>query len=278
MLSVARSQWAEALLTCRRATPGRTRARASGRDPAGGSGSQHVRKAKPTRWFRLGCRSFNWSLKHACRDDAFYLPTAPDAVDTLERAWLAEDNGPRITEEGDFKTDAQTYKVRHVFAGRWLDWRGAGKGADQLRICAAFGWRAAGPAGGVLNNTGSRCQGDGELTSGRPLAGSFLLGDLIMDQRPLTRPSKYRTNSSGLQPKPEPHARNSPKRQQCASPNLDDQAAAALYEATTRGHRVMIAVDVDSPDGLTRPITVGADQRITQHAAFGLFAPTAKRN
>ncbi|AMU99418.1 head maturation protease, ClpP-related [Xanthomonas citri] len=59
--------------------------------------------------------------------NAFYLLTSPDAVDTLERAHLEEDNGPRITEDEGFKTDARTYKVRHVFAARWLDWRGAVK-------------------------------------------------------------------------------------------------------------------------------------------------------
>ncbi|WP_115529954.1 head maturation protease, ClpP-related [Xanthomonas campestris] len=58
---------------------------------------------------------------------AFYVLTSPDAVDTLERAHLEEDNGPRITEDEGFKTDARTYKVRHVFAARWLDWRGVAK-------------------------------------------------------------------------------------------------------------------------------------------------------
>ncbi|MEA9654881.1 hypothetical protein ABFU65_11020 [Xanthomonas campestris pv. raphani] len=59
--------------------------------------------------------------------NAFYLLTSPDAVDTLERAHLEEDNAPRITEDEGFKTDTRTYKVRHVFAARWLDWRGAVK-------------------------------------------------------------------------------------------------------------------------------------------------------
>ncbi len=59
--------------------------------------------------------------------NAFYVLSSPDAVDTLERAHLEEDNGPRITEDEGFKTDARTYKVRHVFAARWLDWRGVAK-------------------------------------------------------------------------------------------------------------------------------------------------------
>ncbi|NJC50286.1 UNVERIFIED_ORG: ATP-dependent protease ClpP protease subunit/phage major head subunit gpT-like protein [Xanthomonas campestris] len=59
--------------------------------------------------------------------NGFYVLTSHEAVDTLERAHLDEDNGPRITEDEGFKTDARTYKVRHVFAARWLDWRGAVK-------------------------------------------------------------------------------------------------------------------------------------------------------
>lgn len=56
---------------------------------------------------------------------AFYLLASPDQVDTMERAWLEADNGPVIDEEGAFTSDARSYKVRHVFAARWLDWRGA---------------------------------------------------------------------------------------------------------------------------------------------------------
>ncbi len=58
---------------------------------------------------------------------AFYLLTGPESVDTFERAWIDADNGPVITEEDGFKDDTKTYKVRHVFGGRWLDWRGAVK-------------------------------------------------------------------------------------------------------------------------------------------------------
>lgn len=59
--------------------------------------------------------------------DAFYVLTGPELVDTLERAWLAADNGPVIEEEGMFMRDVQQYKVKHVFGARWLDWRGAVK-------------------------------------------------------------------------------------------------------------------------------------------------------
>lgn len=58
---------------------------------------------------------------------AFYLLTSAELIDTLERAWLQETNGPVITEEGKFESDVQRYKVKHVFAARWLDWRGAVK-------------------------------------------------------------------------------------------------------------------------------------------------------
>lgn len=60
-------------------------------------------------------------------EDACYLLTSPDNVDTLERAWLEEDDGPKIEEEDGFAVDAKSYKVRHVCGSRWLDWRGAVK-------------------------------------------------------------------------------------------------------------------------------------------------------
>ncbi|GGA70664.1 hypothetical protein GCM10011521_05940 [Arenimonas soli] len=61
-------------------------------------------------------------------EDAFYLATSPDNVDTLERAWLEQDDGPNIQEADSFAVDAKTYKIRHVFGSRWLDWRGVVKG------------------------------------------------------------------------------------------------------------------------------------------------------
>lgn len=60
-------------------------------------------------------------------DDAFYVLTGPESVDTFERAWLEADNGPVIEEDTAFATDAKSYKIRHVFGGRWLDWRGVVK-------------------------------------------------------------------------------------------------------------------------------------------------------
>jgi ATP-dependent protease ClpP protease subunit len=60
-------------------------------------------------------------------DDAAYLLASPAQIDTVERAWLEADNGPVIAEEDGFNTDDRTYKVRHVFGSRWLDWRGAVK-------------------------------------------------------------------------------------------------------------------------------------------------------
>lgn len=59
--------------------------------------------------------------------NAFYLTAAPAAIDTFERAWLDSDNGPVIQERSNIDDDTRDYKVRHVFGGRWLDWRGAVK-------------------------------------------------------------------------------------------------------------------------------------------------------
>lgn len=59
--------------------------------------------------------------------DAFYVLADSGSIDTLERAWLEADNGPVIEQEDTFSTDARFYKARHVFASRWLDWRGAVK-------------------------------------------------------------------------------------------------------------------------------------------------------
>lgn len=58
---------------------------------------------------------------------AFYLATSTDAVDTYERAWLAGENGPTIETETGFVNDVMQYKARHVFGGRWLDFRGVVK-------------------------------------------------------------------------------------------------------------------------------------------------------
>ena len=60
--------------------------------------------------------------------------------------------------------------------------------------------------------------------------------------------------------------------------DLDSNLAVVLCEARSRGDRMMIAVDVDSPDGLIRLVSVSADQHFTQHAAFGLFTPSSSRN
>jgi len=60
-------------------------------------------------------------------DSAAYLLAAPESVDTYERAWLEADNGPVVEEDSEFVRDVKNYKVRHVFGGRWLDWRGVVK-------------------------------------------------------------------------------------------------------------------------------------------------------
>lgn len=58
---------------------------------------------------------------------AFYLSTSVDAVDTYERAWLQGEGGPTIETETGFVNDVMQYKARHVFGGRWLDFRGVVK-------------------------------------------------------------------------------------------------------------------------------------------------------
>lgn len=57
-----------------------------------------------------------------------------------------------------------------------------------------------------------------------------------------------------------------------------DAAARMTTASLSGGERLMIAVDVDTPDGLVRLITVSPDQRVTPHAAFGLFTPSISRN
>lgn len=77
-------------------------------------------------------------------------------------------------------------------------------------------------------------------------------------------------------------ARKASQLAQAASIRLahaDPDAAARMTTASlSGGERLTIAVDVDTPDGLVRLITVSADQRITQHAAFGQFAAGNSRN
>lgn len=57
--------------------------------------------------------------------NAFYLAAGFEQVDTLEIAGLAADGGaPVVEEETSFNVDAKTWKVRHVFAAAFTDWRG----------------------------------------------------------------------------------------------------------------------------------------------------------
>lgn len=58
-------------------------------------------------------------------DSAFYLSASSDQVDTLEIAGLQADGGrPVIEEESEFNRDAKAWKVRHVVAAAFTDWRG----------------------------------------------------------------------------------------------------------------------------------------------------------
>lgn len=58
---------------------------------------------------------------------AAYLLASSQQIDTAELAYLEEDGGPVVEEEAEFKRDVRAYKVRSVFAARFLDWRGAVK-------------------------------------------------------------------------------------------------------------------------------------------------------
>lgn len=56
---------------------------------------------------------------------AFYLAASADQVDTLEVAGLQADDGlPVVEEESEFHRDAKAWKVRHVVATAFTDWRG----------------------------------------------------------------------------------------------------------------------------------------------------------
>ncbi|MGH8698097.1 MAG: prohead protease/major capsid protein fusion protein [Burkholderiales bacterium] len=56
---------------------------------------------------------------------AVYLAADPPQIDTCELGLLeANQDGPTVETEREFIVDTQRYKVRHVFAAKFLDWRG----------------------------------------------------------------------------------------------------------------------------------------------------------
>lgn len=55
---------------------------------------------------------------------AWYLAASPSQIDTIEVAYLEGNQAPYITENEEFKSDAITYKVRHVFGAGVMDYRG----------------------------------------------------------------------------------------------------------------------------------------------------------
>jgi hypothetical protein len=58
-------------------------------------------------------------------DGAFYLAADSSQIDTLELGLLAgNEEGPAIETEQGFTIDMTRYKARHVFAAKFLDWRG----------------------------------------------------------------------------------------------------------------------------------------------------------
>ncbi len=60
-------------------------------------------------------------------DDAVFVMAAPPQVDTFELAFLERDGGPVVFEEPLTGSDDLQYRIRHVFGGRFLDWRGVVK-------------------------------------------------------------------------------------------------------------------------------------------------------
>ncbi|MEQ7421257.1 hypothetical protein ABQE70_17130 [Xanthomonas campestris pv. campestris] len=58
----------------------------------------------------------------------------------------------------------------------------------------------------------------------------------------------------------------------------DVAATNSLAQAIDRGDRLLVAIDVDTADSELRVLSVAPNQRITQHAAFGLIAPSDARN
>ena len=56
---------------------------------------------------------------------AYYLAANSEQIDTCELGILDADGlGPMVEDEIEFEVDAKRWKVRHVFAARFLDWRG----------------------------------------------------------------------------------------------------------------------------------------------------------
>lgn len=57
--------------------------------------------------------------------NAFYLAADAGQIDHCELGLLDENfSGPTITEEQEFRKDNYSWKVKHVFGGKFLDWRG----------------------------------------------------------------------------------------------------------------------------------------------------------
>jgi HK97 family phage prohead protease len=54
----------------------------------------------------------------------FFLAASPQQIDTVELAYLEDENGPVVEDEQNFRIDERRWKVRHVFGARFLDWRG----------------------------------------------------------------------------------------------------------------------------------------------------------
>lgn len=60
--------------------------------------------------------------------------------------------------------------------------------------------------------------------------------------------------------------------------DCDVDALQRMAEATAAGHRLVIAIDVDTNDAQVRLMHVSADQVVTPLASLGLFPTSERRN
>lgn len=58
----------------------------------------------------------------------WYALAAPGTCDTLEFCYLGDADGPTVEQKFDFSTDGLLLKIRHDFAAKAIDWRGAYRG------------------------------------------------------------------------------------------------------------------------------------------------------
>jgi hypothetical protein len=74
-----------------------------------------------TRWIA----SLDLAVEPRLADGAVYLAASSSQIDTVELGLLmGNEDGPTFETEREFVRDVQRWKIRHVFAAKFLDWRG----------------------------------------------------------------------------------------------------------------------------------------------------------